>query len=110
MSDLLPNQFAQLEHFIAWALPTITERNRKRLSSSMEEIQRFYDAMQPRIDSILTYLDDFALQEMPAGARRLMLLALALAEVSDAVELFHEPGVTGGCDPTRFVVVDEPNP
>ena len=109
MAGLLPKEFADLEKFIEWALPTSTQRNRKRLSSSMEDIQRFYDAIQPRIESVLAYLDDFALNEMPADARRLMQLALALAEVSDAVELFHAPGVTGGCDPTRFVVVDEPN-
>jgi hypothetical protein len=47
---------------------------------------------------------------MPQDARRLMFLALSLAEVSIAVELFHEPKVTGGCDPARFVVVHDPNP
>lgn len=110
MSMLLPSQFKELEGFTSWALPSITQRNQKRLTSSMEEIQRFYDAIQPRIDSILEYLDGFALNEMPIDAKRLMLMALALAEVADAVELFHEPGVTGGCDPARFVVVDEPSP
>jgi hypothetical protein len=27
-----------------------------------------------------------------------------------AVELFHEPKVTGGCDPARFVVARDLNP
>jgi hypothetical protein len=76
----------------------------------MDEITSLYNALLPRIGDILAYLDQFSLQEMPQDARRLMFLALSLAEVSIAVELFHEPKVTGGCDPARFVVVHDPNP
>ncbi|HZZ08073.1 MAG TPA: hypothetical protein VFE43_05990 [Candidatus Binataceae bacterium] len=76
----------------------------------MDEITSLYNALLPRIADILTCLDQFSLQEMPQDARRLMFLALSLAEVSLAVELFHEPKVTGGCDPARFVVVHDPNP
>ncbi|HTW88721.1 MAG TPA: hypothetical protein VMD75_12010 [Candidatus Binataceae bacterium] len=110
MTALLPIEFADLEGFADWALPTTRQRNHKRLTSSMDQIQPFYDAMLTRIDAILAYLDGFNLQEMPADAQRLMWMALSLAEVSDAIELFHEPGVTGGCDPSRFVVIQEPNP
>ena len=110
MNTVLPGGFSDLEQFAQWALPTSIERNRRRRSSSMEEINAFYNAMLPRLEEILAYLDRFSLHEMPQDARRLLLLSLALAEVTIAVELFHEPQVTGGCDAERFVVVREPSP
>lgn len=110
MNTSLPDAFSDLERFAQWALPTSIERNRKRRGSTMDEIAAFYNAMLPRLAEILAYLDQFSLQEMPQGAQRLLYLSLALAEVTIAAELFHEPKVTGGCDPERFVVVRETNP
>jgi len=110
MNTQLPAGFSDLEQFAQWVLPTSTERNRKRRTGSMDEINAFYNAMLPRMEEILAYLDQFSLQEMPQDVRRLMFLSLSLAEVTIAVELFHEPKVTGGCDPERFVVVRELNP
>ena len=91
-------------------LPTSVERNRKRLASSMDEISALYNALLPRLEEILAYLDQFSLEEMPQDALRLLFLTLSLAEVSIGVELFHEPKVTGGCDPARFVVTHDLNP
>jgi hypothetical protein len=110
MNTLLPEGFSDLEIFAEWMLPTSAERNRKRRGSSMDEISAFYNAMLPRLEQILAYLDQFSLQEMPQDARRLLYLSLSLAEVTISAELFHEPKVTGGCDPERFVVVREINP
>ena len=110
MNTQLPQGFSDLEQFVEWALPSSTERNRKRRASSMDEINAFYNAMLPRLEQILAYLDQFSLQEMPQDARRLLYLSLSLAEVTIAVELFHEPKVTGGCDPERFVVAREISP
>lgn len=91
-------------------LPTSVERNRKRLASSMDEISALYNALLPRLEEILAYLDQFSLEEMPQDALRILFLTLSLAEVSIGVELFHEPKVTGGCDPARFVVTRDLNP
>jgi hypothetical protein len=110
MNTQLPSGFSDLEQFTQWALPTSVERNKKRVGSPMSEITAFYNALLPRIEEILAYLDRFSLQEMPRDAQRLMFLALSLAEVSIAVELFHEPTVTGGCDPALFKTVYDLNP
>ena len=91
-------------------LPTSVERNSKRLASSMDEINALYNALLPRLEEILAYLDQFSLEEMPQDALRLLFLTLSLAEVSIGVELFHEPKVTGGCDPARFVMTRDLNP
>ena len=110
MNTNLPAGFSDLERFAEWMLPTSVERNRKRLGSSMDEISALYNALLPRLKEILAYLDQFSLQEMPQDAQRLMFLAFSLAEVSIGVELFHEPKVTGGCDPAMFVLTRDLNP
>ena len=74
----LPEPFQVLEHFVnTWSLATATERNRKRLTSPMNEIQAFYDALLPRMEAVLTYLSQFPLEPrdeeagiLPGEARR----------------------------------------
>lgn len=111
MSDqMLPDQFKDLEPFVgAWARPTSAERQRKRLSSTMEEIQAFYDAILPRMGAIIEYLNQFPLDDMPEDAKRLSYLTLSLAEIASAVELFGQPGVVDGFDPARFIAVPVPH-
>ena len=101
---LLPEPFHDLEPFApAWTLATERERSGKRLSSTMEEIQAFYNALLPRMEAVIDYLNQFPLEAMPADARQLMYLTLSLAEVAPAVELFKQPSVTDGYDAARFV-------
>jgi len=105
---ILPEQFSDLERFVGpWALATERERNRKRLSSTMEEIRTFYDAMLPRMAATVEYLNQFPLEQMPEEAKRLLYLTLSLAEVANAVELFGQPGVIDGFDPERFIPMHE---
>ena len=42
-----------------WALPTKNERHARRLGSTVAELRTFYDAVLPRIDAMLAYLNDF---------------------------------------------------
>ena len=99
----LPEPFADLEPYLAWSLATEKERQRKRASSTMAEIQAFYDTILPRMDAIISYVDQFPLQAMPADAQRLLDLTFSLAEIASAVELFKQPSVADGYDATRFV-------
>ena len=106
MSDrLLPEPFRDLEPFAGWALATERERNCKRLASTMEEIQAFYDAILPRMEAVIAYLNQFPLDAMPADAQRLLSLTFSLAEISTAVELFKQPSVVDGYDASRFVAL-----
>ena len=45
----LPADFADLEPFADWALATEAERYAKRLASTMDELQAFYDSAFPRL-------------------------------------------------------------
>ena len=61
MPGTLPAEFADLEPFAAWAIPTERARYAKRISSTMDELQAFYDAAFPRMDDALAYLEQFGL-------------------------------------------------
>lgn len=104
----LPAGFEDLEPFVGWSLASERERNHKRLSSSMSEIQALYDALLPRMDEIINYLNKQPLDDMPEDARRLFHLSLALAEIAPAVEFYKQPDVVDGFPPDRFVPVEVP--
>jgi hypothetical protein len=88
----LPARFAALEPFCAkWTLSTTAERHRQRVSCTMGELRAFYDAMTPRMEEILAYLDGFPLERLPPPERRLLDLCLALADVSLAIEKYGAP-------------------
>jgi hypothetical protein len=104
----LPGEFADLESFVRdWALPRESERNRKRISSSMEDLQGFYDAMLPRVAAAARYLDQFPLDKMPADASRLLHLCLSLMEISMAVEVLGQPNMPDSVDDRRFEFTSE---
>ena len=78
MSDsLLPGEFSDLEPYAAiWCLPTEGQRFAKRVASTMDEIQAFYDAFFPRAEEAIAYCDKFPLDDMPEDAQRLLLASV----------------------------------
>ena len=93
MTTALPPEFSDLEPFSAWCLPTEAERYARRLSSSMEEMQAFYDAAFPRLEEILTYLDKLELDDLPPDAAQLLLLSYSLVNISFPVEVWRQARV-----------------
>ncbi|MGO8870886.1 MAG: hypothetical protein ACLQPH_05690 [Acidimicrobiales bacterium] len=93
MTTALPPEFADLERFADWCLPTEGERYAKRLSSSMDEMQAFYAAAFPRFEQILAYLDALPLDALPDDAGRLLELSYSLVNVSFPVEVWRQPRV-----------------
>jgi hypothetical protein len=93
MADaLLPSQFSDLEPFAkAWCLASEPERYAKRLASTMDEMQAFYDAIFPRAEEAIVYLEKFSLQDLPDDAHRLLQLLYSLILVSFAVEIWRQP-------------------
>jgi hypothetical protein len=95
MTDaLLPSDFSDLEPFAAkWCLATEQERYTERLSSSMEEMQAFYDAVTARAEDAMAYCDKFPLNDMPADALNLMRLLYSMVMVSFPVEVWGQPRI-----------------
>jgi len=91
--SVLPEQFADLEPFAGWALHGERARYAKRIDSTMDELQAFYDAAFPRMDAALEYLDQFTLDELPTDAAHLLWLYCALITVSFPVEAWRQPRV-----------------
>jgi hypothetical protein len=91
-APLLPPQFADLERFVAdWCLDSEPERYAKRLASTMDEIQEFYDAIMPRAEEAICYLDRLPLDELPEDAWRLLKLLYSLILMSFPVEIWKQP-------------------
>jgi hypothetical protein len=93
MSKVLPAEFADLEPFADWAIYGERARYAKRLASTMDELQTFYDAAFVRIDDALAYLEKFEVDALPEEGKRLLWLYCALATVAFPVEAWRQPRV-----------------
>ena len=92
MSAPLPDAFASLAPFTdKWVLASEKARREARMTSSMEEIKAFYNAMKPVLDDAIQHLNQFELEALPEAEQNLLWLCQSLVEVSVAVELFFNP-------------------
>ena len=91
---LLPDAFSDLEPYAAkWCLPTERQRFAERMSSSMDEMQTFYDACFPRAEAAIAYCEKFPLDDLPEDAERLLQLLYSLVMVSFPVEAWRQPHI-----------------
>jgi hypothetical protein len=89
---LLPSEFADLEPFAErWSLATERERWAERMSSSMDELQEYYDAILPRAEEAIAYCDKFPLDDLPDDAAQLLRMVYSFVIVSFPVELWRQP-------------------
>lgn len=107
---LLPEDFADLEPFAAdWALPSEKDRYAKRLSSTQDELQTFYDAVFPRLAESTDYLRGVELDGISEPDQHLLWLFSSLVTVSFPVEVWRQPRVPESGASSIDVVV-EPRP
>ena len=102
----LPAGFSDLEPFTDWVLPTERERYAKRLASTMDEMQAFYDAALPRLEDAASYLEVLPLDALPDDAVRLLQLCYSLINVSFAIEAWRQPRVPDSGAATLDVVIE----
>ena len=93
MPNAFPAAFAELEPYADWALPTERERYAKRIASTMDELQGFYDVAFPRLEDAATYFEQYQMDALPEDAQRLLRLYCALVTVSFPVEVWRQPRV-----------------
>jgi hypothetical protein len=105
----LPPEFADLEPFAGWSLRTEAERYAKRLASSMDEMQAFYDAAFPRLEAAYTYLNEFDLDALPDDAAHLLWLCYSLVNVTFPVEVWRQARVPDS-GAAMLDLVEEPDP
>ncbi len=91
MADILPEQFDDLSAYAAaWALPTRRQRYAARLERPYPELEEFYDAVAPRAEAAVEYLDAQDIRALTAQDTRLMHLLYSFILVSYAVNIFHQ--------------------
>lgn len=105
---LLPKGFEDLEPHLAWALPHQLERAQKRQSSTMAECRVFYDALTPRMEDLITYMEGFPRSvELDAAHNRLFLLGLAYMDVAIPIDSgWKEPTNPGSLAPDRINIIE----
>ena len=101
-----PAEFADLEPFADWALPSEADRYAKRLASSMDELQAFYDAAFPRLEESTDYLKSVALDGISEEDRNLLWMFSALVTVSFPVEVWRQARVPDSGASSIDVVVE----
>ncbi|MBI3824744.1 MAG: hypothetical protein HY294_01970 [Candidatus Rokubacteria bacterium] len=84
---MLPEPFADLAAFAEWSVPVERDRHRKRVTSDLAAARAFYEAMLPRMEAIITYLNARPWESLSAAERNLVALACAFMEVTHPVEL-----------------------
>ncbi|MDV3128577.1 hypothetical protein M1247_26975 [Mycobacterium sp. 21AC1] len=106
---MLPVEFADLEPFAGWCLPTEAQRYAKRLSSSMTDMQAFYDAITARAEEAIAYCDKFPLDDFPDDVLALMHMLYSMITVSFPAECWKQPRVPDS-GATMLDCVAEPVP
>ena len=104
----LPQEFSDLQPFVAdWALPTRAQRYEARLSKPFDELLNFYDAVAPRTEEAIAYLNGLDIDDLPDDATTLLHLLYSMILVSYAVNVFKQnriPDSGAAC----FEMVAEP--
>lgn len=78
--------FSDLTPYIeTWGLDTRSGRVNKHLTSSFAEIKAFHDAITPRVEDMLIFLDQFPVDGIPDEHVKLSYTLLALAEIDASV-------------------------
>jgi hypothetical protein len=91
---LLPDTFADLEPFAGrWCLASEPERYAMRLATPMPDILAFYDAITPRAEAAIAYLEALSLPDLPEDATNLLHLLYSMIMVSFPVESWGQQRV-----------------
>jgi hypothetical protein len=89
----LPPEFSDLQPYADWVLPSEADRYAKRLASTMDELQAFYDAAFPRLEDGSEYLKGVQLDGISEEDQNLLWLFSSLVTVSFPVEVWRQPRV-----------------
>ena len=92
-SVAFPAGFEDLAPFSDWVLQGERARYAKRIDSSMDELQTFYDAAMARLEDACAYLEQYAVDDLPEEGVNLLWLYCSLTTVSFPIEVWRQPRV-----------------
>ena len=86
----LEAQFADLQPWLAtWAVDNEADRLATRAAADFAEVKALYEALAPRMDAIIEYLNATPMSAFHAAQRSLFHLAQSYFEAALSVELLH---------------------
>lgn len=95
--------FSDLDPIInEWNIDTVEGRIRKRTESTLEEMQKFHDALLPRLEEIITFLNQFPVEEIPEEYQYLKNAALSILHVDRPVNKWQRATLEEARDPRLF--------
>lgn len=106
-TSTFPAEFADLEPFADWAIPTERARYAKRLASSMDELQAFYDAAFPRMEAAAERFRQVSLDGISDEDKHLLWLYCSVTTVSFPIEVWRQARVPDSGAST-FDAIEEP--
>lgn len=110
-SNRLPPEFAELAPFVDhWACASTNERVAARSVLTQAEIRAFYDAMVPRLNEAIDYIDSVGLHTLTPEAETLAQLVLGLGQASISIEIHGAPIKPGTVFPHGIQVARGPVP
>ena len=96
--------FGDLDKYINdWALRTDEERLNKRMTSTLAELQEFHAAVNPRLEEIVEFLNQFQVDQLPEEYQYLANFAFMAIEVDDPVTMWKVPKLDLAQDPRTWV-------
>ncbi|MEV1069887.1 hypothetical protein [Streptomyces sp. NPDC050263] len=93
MANVFPADFAALEPFADWAVQGEKARYAKRVASTMEELQAFYDVAFPLLEKGSGYLETVRLDGIGEEDKHLLWAFCSLVTVAFPVEAWGQPRV-----------------
>jgi len=107
MANVFPAGFAALEPFADWAVQGEKARYAKRVASTMEELQAFYDVAFPLLETGTAYLEKVGLDGIGEEDKHLLWAFCSLVTVAFPVEAWGQPRVPDS-GPSSIDAVVEP--
>ncbi|KAK1184970.1 hypothetical protein B7755_046930 [Streptomyces sp. NBS 14/10] len=107
MAMVFPAEFHELEPFADWAIQGERARYAKRVASTMEELQAFYDVAFPLLRKGTAYLEQVGLDGIGDQDKHLLWAFCSLVTVAFPVEAWGQPRVPDS-GPSSIDAVVEP--
>ena len=87
--------FSDLKEFIdEWGNADAHHRLNKRSNADFSDIKKFYDAVVPRLEEIIEFLNRFHVNDIPEQFKPLAYMALAACEIDDPVNIWESSELT----------------
>jgi hypothetical protein len=107
MANVFPAGFEALEPFADWSVKGEKARYAKRIASTMDELDEFYNVAFPLLQANKDYLRKVSMEDISEENKRLLWLFCALVTVAFPVEAWRQPRVPDS-GPSSIDAIVEP--